>query len=106
MVRRREHGKGGCIIGNLSTALSDCHDAYRKRLAECFDEMAQEFRPYLGAAARSLPAARRLETGDLARYIVTVIEGAIMQSRTFDDAKLVPRQFSFLKEHLKKAFAS
>jgi len=106
MVRRREHGKGGCIIGNLSTALSDCHDGYRKRLAECFDEMAREFRPHLDAAARCRPPARRSETGDLARYIVTVIEGAIMQSRTFGDAKLLPRQFSFLKEHLRKAFAS
>ena len=40
MVRRREGCKGGCIIGNMSTALSDCHDGFRKRLAECFDEMA------------------------------------------------------------------
>lgn len=34
MIRRRER-KGGCIIGNLSTALSDTHDAFRRRLAEC-----------------------------------------------------------------------
>ncbi len=81
MVRRRERGKGGCIIGNLSTALSDCHDGYRKRLAECFDEMAQEFRPHLDAAARSLRPTRRPDTRDLARYIITVIEGAIMQAR-------------------------
>ena len=47
MVRRRENCKGGCIIGNMSTALSDCHDGFRKRLAECFDEMAQEFLPHL-----------------------------------------------------------
>jgi TetR/AcrR family transcriptional regulator, transcriptional repressor for nem operon len=106
MVRRRERGKGGCIIGNLSTALSDCHDGYRKRLAECFDEMAQEFRPHLDAATRSLRPTRRPDTRDLARYIITVIEGAIMQGRTFSDAKLLPRQFSFLKEHLTKAFAS
>src|SRR5271166_1898510 len=54
MVRRRAGCKGGCIIGNLSTALSDCHDGFRERLAKCFDEMAQEFQPYLEAAARSL----------------------------------------------------
>jgi hypothetical protein len=29
-------------------------------------------------------------------------EGAIMQARTFGDAKLLPRQFALLKEHLKK----
>jgi TetR/AcrR family transcriptional repressor of nem operon len=33
MARRRERSKGGCVIGNLSTALSDCHDGFRKRLA-------------------------------------------------------------------------
>ena len=100
MVRRRERRKGGCIVGNMSTALSDCHDGFRKRLAECFDEMAQEFQPHLEAAARPLRPTRRPDINELARYIVTVIEGAIMQARTLGDAKLLPRQFAFLKEHL------
>ena len=100
MARLRERRKGGCIIGNLSTALSDCHDGFQKRLAECFDEMAQEFQPHLEAAARPLRRTRRPDTGELARYIVTVIEGGIMQARTFGDAKLLPCQFAFLKEHL------
>src|SRR6266481_4366878 len=105
MVRRREGRKGGCIIGNLSTALSDCHDGFRKRLAECFDEMAQEFRPHLEAAAWPLRPTRRPDTNELARYIVTVIEGAIMQARTLGDAKLLARQFAFLKENLTKNLA-
>jgi len=100
MVRRREGHKGGCIIGNLSTALSDCHDGFRTRLAACFDEMAQEFLPHLQAAARQGRAPRRTNPGELARYIVTVIEGAIMQARALGDAKLLPRQLLCLKEHL------
>ncbi len=106
MVRRREGCKGGCIIGNLSTALSDCHEGFRKRLAECFDEMATEFQPHLDAAARSIRASRRPDTGELARYIVTVVEGAIMQARTLDDPKLPPRQFALLKGHLKKTLTA
>jgi TetR/AcrR family transcriptional repressor of nem operon len=102
MVRRRERRKGGCIIGNLSTALSDCHDGFRKRLAECFDEMALEFQPHLEEAARRLRATRRPDPSELARYIVTVIEGAIMQARTLGNPKLLARQFAFLKEHLTK----
>jgi len=102
MIHRRENCKGGCVIGNMSTALSDCHDGFRKRLAECFDEMAQEFLPHLEAAAQPLRATRRPDAGELARYIVTVIEGAIMQARTLGDAKLLPRQFACLKDHLKK----
>jgi TetR/AcrR family transcriptional repressor of nem operon len=105
MVRRREGCKGGCIIGNMSTALSDCHDGFRKRLAECFDEMAKEFLPHLQAAARQGRVTRRTNTSELARYIVTVIEGAIMQARTLGDAELLPRQLAYLKEHLKKCLA-
>ena len=102
MVRRREGSKGGCIIGNMSTALSDCHEGFRKRLAECFDEMAQEFFPHLEAAARQRRMTRRTNPSELARYIVTVVEGAIMQARTLGDATLLPRQLAYLKEHLKK----
>ena len=102
MVRRREGCKGGCIVGNMSTALSDCHDGFRKRLAECFEEMAQEFLPHLVAAARQGRVTRRTNTGELARYIVTVVEGAIMQARTLGDPELLPRQLAYLKEHLKK----
>ena len=102
MVRRREGRKGGCIIGNMSTALSDCHDGFRKRLAECFDEMAGEFLPYLEAKARQGHVKRRTNMSELARYIVTVIEGAIMQGRTLGDAELLPRQLAYLKEHLQK----
>jgi TetR/AcrR family transcriptional regulator, transcriptional repressor for nem operon len=101
MVRRRDACKGGCIIGNMSTTLSDCHDGFRKRLAECFNEMAQEFRPHLAAAARQGHVTRRTNTSALARYIVTVIEGAIMQARTLGDAKLLPCQIAYLKAHLK-----
>jgi TetR/AcrR family transcriptional regulator, transcriptional repressor for nem operon len=102
MVRRREGLKGGCIIGNMSTALSDCHDGFRKRLAECFDEMSQDFQPHLEAAARRLRPTRRPDSNELSRFIVTVIEGAIMQARTLSDTKLLPRQFASLKDHLKK----
>jgi len=102
MIRRRAGCKGGCIIGNLSTALSDCHDGFRKRLAECFDEMAQEFLPDLQEAARQGRVTRRTNTTELAQYIVTVIEGAIMQARTLGDAELLPCQMAYLKDHLKK----
>ena len=105
MARRREGCKGGCIIGNMSTALSDCHDGFRKRLAECFDEMAQEFLPHLEAATRPGSVTRRTNPSELARYIVTVIEGAIMQARTLGDSELLPRQLAYLKEHLKKCLA-
>lgn len=102
MVRQRQHRKGGCIIGNLSTALSDTHEAFRHRLADCFDEMALEFKPALDEAARRCPK-RHIDTWDLARYVVTVIEGAIMLARTRQDRHLLGRHFAHLKEYLKQS---
>jgi TetR/AcrR family transcriptional repressor of nem operon len=105
MVVGRRKRKGGCIIGNFSTALSDTHPAFRKRLAQCFDEMALEFEPHLDAAVQAHTGAREVDTRQLARYIVTVIEGAIMLSRTHGEADLVHRQFRMLKEYLKQSIA-
>ncbi len=102
MIRRREHSRGGCVIGNLSIALSDTHDGFRRRLAECFDEMAWEFQPHLDAAARAQGRVPDAGVTELARYIVSVIEGAIMLARTHRDTKLPACQFAYLKEYLRK----
>src|ERR1700730_701651 len=85
MVRQREKRKGGCIIGNLSLALSDTHDGFRRRLAECFDEMALEFKPYLDDAVERYRPQHRVDTWALARYIVGIVEGSIMLARTRRD---------------------
>jgi TetR/AcrR family transcriptional repressor of nem operon len=103
MVAGRRNRKGGCIIGNLSTALSDTHPAFRKRLAECFDEMALEFKPHLDAAVEAHHPTQKVDTRQLARYIVTVIEGAIMLSRTHGESDLVHGQVRMLKEYLRQA---
>jgi hypothetical protein len=102
MIHDRDQGQGGCVIGNLSTALSDTHDGFRRRLAECFDEMAREFLPHLDAAARAKGRVPDAGATELARYIVSVIEGAIMLARTHRDTKLPACQFAYLKEYLKK----
>jgi TetR/AcrR family transcriptional repressor of nem operon len=104
MIRRREQRKGGCIIGNLSTALSDTHDAFRRRLAECFGEMAQEFQPHLDAAAAKHCPGRPVDTRALARYLVAVVEGSIMLTRTQQDRHMMARHCGYLKEQLKQSF--
>jgi TetR/AcrR family transcriptional repressor of nem operon len=106
MVRRRKQGRGGCIIGNLSTQLSDTHDAFRKRLAECFDEMAQEYQPHLDAAVAHYRPKGPVDTRALARYIVAIIEGSIMLARTHRDRRLMAGHFAYLKEHLRQSLGS
>src|SRR5579883_1460866 len=100
MIRHREQGQGGCVIGNLSTALSDTHDAFRRRLAECFDEMELEFTPHLAAAAERNCPERSVDAAALARYIVALVEGSIMLTRTHQDRQMMARHFDYLKAYL------
>jgi TetR/AcrR family transcriptional repressor of nem operon len=102
MIRRRDQQKGGCIIGNLSTALSDTHEGFRKQLAKCFDEMALEFQPGLNAAARRYCPGKAFDARALARYIVAIVEGSIMLMRTQQDRHMIKRHFAYLKEHLRR----
>jgi TetR/AcrR family transcriptional regulator, transcriptional repressor for nem operon len=97
MIRRREQRKGGCIIGNLSTAIRDTHDAFRRRLADCFDEMDLEFRPHLAAAAVKYCPARCVHAGAMARYIVAIVEVSIMLTRTQQDRHMMARQAVHLR---------
>ena len=106
MARKRERTKGGCVIGNLTASLSDTHDAFRRRLAACFDEMAREFEPPLAALIQERGLSRRIDALELARYIVSVIEGAILLARSRGDRQLITRQFAFLKQHLRHCLGS
>jgi TetR/AcrR family transcriptional regulator, transcriptional repressor for nem operon len=103
MIRRREQHKGGCVIGNLSMTLSDTHDAFRRRLAACFEEMELEFRPHLAAATAKFCPERSVDAAALACYIVAIVEGSIMLTRTQQDQHMMARHFDFLKEHLKQS---
>jgi len=104
MVVRRKNRKGGCLIGNLATAMSDTHPVFRKRLRECFDEMATEFETHLleAAADRDL----NVDCRGISRYIVSAIEGAIMLSRTQRNIGLFQQQVQRLKEDIRRSFQS
>ncbi|QDU07971.1 TetR/AcrR family transcriptional regulator [Gimesia aquarii] len=104
MIIQRRNRKGGCLIGNLSTTLSDTHPAFRKQLGKCFDEMASEFQVRLDEAAAKHNLSNDQDTWEVARYIVSVIEGAIMLTRTHRDINLIERQMQYLKEDLKRSF--
>jgi TetR/AcrR family transcriptional repressor of nem operon len=103
MVRRREQSSGGCVIGNLSTELSDTHEPFRQQLAACFEDMAREFRPHLDAAAGRCSPSQRVDTCALARYIVAVLEGSIMLARSHADLRVIEANFDHLKAYLRQS---
>ena len=90
--------------GNLSAALSDTRPEFRKRLGECFDEMAAEFQIHLAEAAADRGLADEVDDWEIARYIVSVIEGAILLSRTQRDIGLFQKQIQRLKDDIRRSF--
>jgi TetR/AcrR family transcriptional repressor of nem operon len=104
--RRARRKQGGCIFGNLSTALCETHDGFRRRLADCFEAMAMDFKPRLDAVARQHAPRRRIDTLGLARYLVAVLEGSIILARANQDAPIIGRHFQLLKEHLRQVFGA
>jgi TetR/AcrR family transcriptional regulator, transcriptional repressor for nem operon len=104
--RRARRRQAGCVFGNLTTSLSDTHDGFRRRLADCFDEMAVDFKQRLDAAAARHCPRRKLDTLALARYVVSVLEGTIILTRAHKDAGLIGRHFALLKDHLRRTIAT
>ena len=66
--------------------------------------MAAEFRVHLDETAANRGLSGDQDTSEMARYIVCVIEGAIMLTLTHGDVNLIERQVHHLKEDLKRSF--
>jgi TetR/AcrR family transcriptional repressor of nem operon len=104
--RRARRRQAGCVFGNLTTALADTHAGFRRKLADCFDEMAIDFKLRLDAAVQEHRPRRKLDTLGLARYIVSMLEGSIILARAHQDASLIARNFELLCNHLRHIFAA
>lgn len=70
----------GCPIGSLALELHEPDPPVRTLLAANFDGWVAAIRECLDAAADRLPAGT--DTGALGQFVLTVMEGGIMQSRT------------------------
>ena len=73
------HFTAGCPIGNLALELREAHREAREKIAENFDGWRDAILKCLDEAANRLPASADRE--QLATFILTVMEGGVMQSR-------------------------
>lgn len=96
----------GCPIGNLALELDDPDPAVRERLAQNFANWAAAVEACLDEAADRFP--RDLDRGALSRFVLTTMEGGVMQARThrsiepFDDSVDQLRRYL---SHLERARA-
>jgi len=73
----------GCPIGNLALELSDTHPEVRPAIDVNFRNWAAGIEKWLDQAADRLPSD--CDKGALSRFILTVMEGGLMQVRASDD---------------------
>jgi AcrR family transcriptional regulator len=73
----------GCPIGSLALELHEPDPPVRERLAANFAVWIDAIEGCLAAAGERLP--RELERRELAAFVLTTMEGGVMQARTFRD---------------------
>ena len=86
------HGsKRGCMLGNTSAEATDENEALRLRVVEILDEVTASVEFCLKAAVRAgeLPAGTK--TKDLAGYITSSFQGAILMSKAYRSVAPVER---------------
>ena len=85
----------GCPIGSLALELHEPDPIVRERLAENFDGWTAAIRECLDAAGERLPADSDRQS--LAEFVLTVMEGAVMQARTHRDVAYFDRAVAQLR---------
>jgi AcrR family transcriptional regulator len=73
----------GCPIGSLALELHEPDPPVRERLAGNFQAWTEAIHECLEQAGARLP--RELERRELAAFVLTTMEGAVMQARTYRD---------------------
>ncbi|MBC7986833.1 MAG: TetR/AcrR family transcriptional regulator [Sphingomonadaceae bacterium] len=87
----------GCPIGSLALELHEPDPRVRELLAENFANWTRAIEDCLAAAAGRLP--RGIDRTALAEFVLTTMEGGVMQARTHRDVAYFDRGVAMLREH-------
>jgi len=88
----------GCPVGNLALECSDHYPEVRELIDRNFENWAAEIERWLEEAGDRLPAG--VDRGSLSRFVLTVMEGGVMQARAqksiapFDASVAVLRDYT------------
>ena len=91
--------KMGCPIGNLALEVSDGNDKARALIHRNFEHWVSRVETWLDAAGDRLP--RDVDRRRLARFVLTVMEGGLMQSRAAGTLEPFDEAVETLREHFK-----
>jgi TetR/AcrR family transcriptional repressor of nem operon len=99
-AQRDRQCRGGCVMGNLASELSDVHEGFRKRLASVFTTWQARFAAALAAASRRGEVGTACEPGAAARFLVAALEGAILLTKVTKDIGVMEQCVRELKRYL------
>jgi AcrR family transcriptional regulator len=95
---------GGCPVGNISIELADTHPNVRALVAENFTNWAAAVRGCVEDAAGRLPDD--VNPRQLSHFILTVMEGAIMQARAFRSLEPFESAVAQLRDYFDRLHAA
>jgi TetR/AcrR family transcriptional regulator, transcriptional repressor for nem operon len=87
----------GCPIGSLALELHEPDPKVRELLAQNFDNWTAAIERCLDAAGDRLPPDA--DKGALAQFVLTAMEGGVMQARTHRDVAYFDRAVAQLRAH-------
>jgi TetR/AcrR family transcriptional repressor of nem operon len=96
--------KQGCPIGNLALEVADSHPAVREKVAENFTGWRNGLRAWLIEAADRF--APETDLDQLTTFILTVMEGAVMQCRAYARIEPFDACVAMLRDYLDRLMAS
>src|SRR4051794_35981311 len=88
----------GCPIGSLALEIHEPDPAVRDLLAQNFASWTGAIRSCLEAAGDRLPS--HVDRQALAEFVLTTMEGAVMQARTQRDIAVFDRNIAQLRRHI------
>jgi TetR/AcrR family transcriptional regulator, transcriptional repressor for nem operon len=94
----------GCPIGSLALELHEPDPPVRELLAKNFEAWVMAIKDCLDAALARLPVS--LNRRELAEFILTTMEGAVMQARTYRDIKRYDNSVKQLRAYVDSLLAS
>jgi len=74
--------RNGCLVGNFSAEASEHSELIRKRVVKIFEEMRQAVAYCLKAAVKAGEVPPKIDCDELAGFLISSMQGAILLSKT------------------------
>ena len=92
---------GGCIFGNTALEMADRDPRFTNAVNEVFDQWAAWIERLLDDARKAGELREDMDSGKLARHIISSMEGGIMMAKTTKNESDIRDTVELLKQFLK-----